>query len=156
MENSQILSSHFSLSEFVVSQTATRLDIDNVPTQEIIDALKLLCQHVLEPLRVALGPVIISSGYRSPKLNSVIGGSTTSQHCYGEAADIIVRNISCDHAAWWIHQNCQFDQLIREFPPAGWVHVSYKKDRLRAQSLIANKVNSKTVYALWVPKGEHN
>ena len=85
------MSTNFTLSEMISSQTATRLGIDNTPNDDQIENLKELCEKVLQPVRNEFGPVIINSGYRSPKLNAAIGGSSsTSQHCClnGAAADI--------------------------------------------------------------------
>lgn len=147
------LSQHFTLSEFTRSQTATRHGIDNTPSDKEVKALKALCENVLERIRANFGPVRISSGYRSKELNKMIGGSQTSQHSKGEAADIEVPRISNRVLAEWIAENCDFDQLILEFhnPQAGadsgWIHVSWvDRNKNRKQVLRANKVNGKTVY----------
>ena len=76
---------YFSIAELTASQTATRRRIDNTPDEEAIDNLSLLLRHVLDPLRIALGPVFISSGYRSPRLNRAIGGARNSQHVVGRS-----------------------------------------------------------------------
>lgn len=129
------LSDHFMLSEFTASQTASRLGIDNTPNYEQIQNMQALCDHVLEPLREhCVSPVFITSGYRSPALNSRIGGSTRSQHTLGEAADIHVAGRSNLHIAEWIRDNLAFDHLILEYwrpgdPRAGWIHVSWTRNR---------------------------
>ena len=93
--NNMQLSEHFELAEFLVSETAARRGIANEPTPEIIDNLRRLCQLVLEPLRVKLvRPVVITSGYRSLALNRAVGGSPTSHHRQGRAADLIVPGMS--------------------------------------------------------------
>lgn len=147
------LSEHFRLSEFTESQTATRNDIDNTPSDKEIKALKALCENVLEKIRANFGVVRVSSGFRSKQLNKAIGGSATSQHTKGEAADIEVPSISNQVLAEWISENCSFDQLILEFhdphkgPASGWVHVSWvAADKNRKQVLKASRVNGKTVY----------
>lgn len=86
------LSEHFSLSEFTESATARKHGIDNTPPQEAVDNLKALCQGCLEPLREALGlPVVITSGYRTKALNSMLAHSSErSQHMLGQAADFYV------------------------------------------------------------------
>ena len=147
------LSEHFRLSEFTKSQTATRNDIDNTPTDKEVKALKALCENVLERIRAQFGAVKVSSGYRSKQLNTAIGGSATSQHTKGEAADIEVPKISNQVLAEWIAGNCDFDQLILEFhepskgPDSGWVHVSWvNPTKNRKQVLKASRVNGKTVY----------
>ena len=86
------LSPHFSLSEFTKSATAMKHGIKNTPPQEAVDNLKALCQGCLEPLREALGlPVVITSGYRTKALNSMLAHSSErSQHMLGQAADLYV------------------------------------------------------------------
>lgn len=119
------LSQHFELSEFLVSQTATRKKIDNTPPPEAIENLRLLCQHILEPLRVAAGkPIRISSGYRSPKLNAAIGSKPNSQHIVGQAADFTIAGLSVAETVKLIQElGLPFDQLLDEF--GAWVHCSY-------------------------------
>ncbi len=121
------LSQNFKLWEFVVSQTASRHGINNTPQQVHIAHLRTLCQQILEPARKALGPLRINSGYRSPELNRIIGGSRTSAHMQGYAADVNPLQASKMEFAKWVKNNCKFDQIILEFgtptDPA-WIHVS--------------------------------
>ena len=139
------LSPHFTLSEMTASQTAARRGIDNTPGDSEIAALRSLCIEVLEPVRKHFDrPVIISSGYRSPTLNRAIGGSSSSQHCKGEAADFTVPGVSVLDLAQWMHRNLNYDQLIYEF--GSWVHVSYRAGRLRNQELSAKRVGGRTKY----------
>ena len=80
------LSKNFSLNEMTKSQTALRRGIDNEPTNDEIDNLRILCEYVLQPVREHFGkPVTINSGFRSKELNKAIGGSTTSDHCKFQA-----------------------------------------------------------------------
>jgi len=147
------LSENFSLSEYTKSQTATRKGIDNTPGQEHLEAAKALFENVVQKVRDHFGPTIITSGYRSPALNEAIGGSATSQHSKGEAADLEVPGVSTAEVCEWIAANTDFDQLILEFytpgdTNSGWVHVSYKADGSnRNQTLTAAKVNGKTEYS---------
>ena len=84
-----MISKHISDKEGVYSRTALRLDIDNTPTEEHLSNMRLLAENIFEPLRAYVGgPIKINSFYRSPELNKAIGGSTKSQHCYGQAIDI--------------------------------------------------------------------
>lgn len=135
------LSDNFYLSELVKSQTAVRKRISNVPSDEVIENLKSLVGNVLQPIRDHYNmPVMISSGYRSPKLNKAIGGSSSSQHCFGQAADIEIPGLSNLELALFIQENLEYDQLILENytpkdPNSGWVHVSYVSSPNRKQSL---------------------
>lgn len=138
---------HFSLEEFTLSQTAVRRGIPNDPTPEHLANLEALCANILDPLRDCIGrPIKITSGYRSPALNKAVKGSSTSQHCYGQAADIQVPGLSVDEVVAAIRQaKLPFDQLIHEF--GSWTHVSYSGERCRGQCLCATKVAGKTKYA---------
>lgn len=142
------LSTNFTLAEFTKSQTALRLGIANTMPREHKDNAILLAKHVLQPVREHFGITVINSGYRSKQLNKAIGGSNTSQHCSGEAADIEIPGVSNLDVAKWISENLEFDQLILEFysdsdPAAGWVHVSYTSNNNRNQVLTAESVNGK-------------
>lgn len=87
------LSEHFTLEEMVRSATANRNNIPNTPSQAEIQWLQYLCVNVLEPLRNYMGrPITVSSGYRCPRLNALVGGVAKSQHQYGQAADIHILN----------------------------------------------------------------
>ena len=119
------LSTNFSLSELTKSESASRLGLDNDPTQEIISSLQALVNHILQPVRDKFGPVVVTSGYRSPEVNKAIGGSATSDHCKGQAADFEVLGKDNRELAIWIAENMQFTQLILEFykpgvPDSGW------------------------------------
>jgi zinc D-Ala-D-Ala carboxypeptidase len=140
------LSEHFELAEFLVSETAARRGIANEPTPEIIDNLRRLCQLVLEPLRVKLAcPVVITSGYRSLALNRAVGGSPTSHHMQGRAADLIVLGMTplvvCQ-AANQLKLPCV--QIIHEF--GRWAHLSVAASNERTQLLTAKLAQGKTVY----------
>lgn len=132
----QILTPHFRLSEFSRSQTADSHGIDNSVPEELIPSLRNLCEQVLEPLREHFNkPVVISSGYRCPKLNRLVGGVSNSQHQKGEAADIVLPpSLSSKPSAlssWfeWLKENTNFDQLIWERKGnTRWIHVSCKRD----------------------------
>jgi hypothetical protein len=124
----QQLSPHFLLEEFIISQTAERRGIDNTPTAQIVNHLRQLCVQILEPARVALGPMRISSGYRCPPLNAAVGGSSTSAHMVGYAADVLPVAASKHDFAVWVRDHCAFDQIIMEYGESvnnpAWVHVS--------------------------------
>ena len=146
------LSKNFSLQEFTKSQTALRQGIDNTPQGKHLDAAKALFENVVQKVRDKFGTTVINSGYRGPKLNAAVGGSSSSQHCKGEAADIECPGVPNAEVAQWIVDNCAFDQVILEFytpgiPDSGWVHVSYNSDGAQRKSILtALKEDGKTVY----------
>ena len=147
------LSENFTMAEFIKSDTANRLGIDNTPEGEHLEAAKALFENVVQKVRDHFGPTVLNSGYRSPKLNEAVRGVATSQHCLGEAADIEVPGVANGTLAQWIVDNLDFDQVILEFytpgePSSGWVHVSYKADGTnRKKALTASRIDGKTVYS---------
>ena len=128
------LSRHFTLREFTASQAADRLGFDNTPSDLHVDAMRLLCAEILEPIRDHFGPVRITSGYRSPEVNRAIGGSWTSQHRKGQAADFEIPGVDNLDVAYWCRDHLHtFDQLISEYyrdgdPSSGWIHISHRSD----------------------------
>jgi len=136
------LSKNFALSEITHSNTAKRLGIDNEPTETHLQNMQNLVDNLLQPLRDAVGPIRISSGYRNPSLNRAIGGSSSSQHCKGQALDLqfwemgkMNNKIIYD---WILQSGLEFDQMINEFDFA-WIHVSLKEKNNRKQVLKAYK-----------------
>ena len=147
------ISKHLSLAEVSRSETAKRRGINNTPSGEHLENFKKLAENVFEPIREHFGvPIHISSGYRSKELNSAIGGSSTSQHCQGEAIDIDMDGTSITNAQifHFIKDNLVFDQMIWEFGTdknPDWVHVSYESTgKQRKQILKAVKSGGKTSY----------
>ena len=146
------LTKNFSLHEMVKSETALRHGLDNTPPDNIIYNLEVLCVEILQPVRNYFGKgVKVNSGYRSPDVNAAVGGSRTSDHCKGMAADIEIPGIPNYELACFIADNFQFRQLILEFytpgiPDSGWVHVSYDPNNLKCQLLTAISSGGKTVY----------
>jgi zinc D-Ala-D-Ala carboxypeptidase len=135
-----MLSPHFELSEFTVSETAVRQGINNTPSAEIIEMLKKTAE-LMEQVRTLLGnkPIIITSGYRSLALNRAIGSSDTSQHVQGQAADFTCPGFgspiqvckAIDSAA-----GIPYDQLIHEFD--SWTHISWATSPRRMALTINN------------------
>ena len=146
------LSENFSLLELTKSQTAARKDIDNTPSPEHQENLKLLCTHILQPVRDHFERVVsVSSGYRSEELCLAIGSKITSQHAKGQAADFEIYGLSNQELANYIKENLDYDQLILEYwkkedPNSGWVHCSYSVNVNRKQYLKAYKENGSTKY----------
>ena len=146
------LTKNFTLAEMVKSDTALRHDMDNTPGEKEIESLKRLAEKVLQPVRDSYQKgVKVNSGYRAPAVNQKVGGSPTSDHCKGQAADIEIPGVANADLAKWITENLDFTQVILEFytpgvPDSGWVHVSYDPENLKKQVLTATKRDGKTVY----------
>ncbi|MBO7645821.1 MAG: peptidase M15 [Prevotella sp.] len=125
------LTEHFRLAEFTRSATAIKCGIDNNPHATIIMALQALCINVLEPLRKRFGVLRITSGYRCRLLNEEIGGSRTSQHLLGEAADIHVgsREVAMK-MFYYVLNNLPFDQMLVEMKrgKVHCLHISYRQE----------------------------
>lgn len=124
----------FDLEMLTFSETALAHGVDNTPRDATILAnLTALADTVLEPFATELNlPVAVTSGYRSPQLNQLVGGRADSQHLSGEAVDFLVGGLQCDQVALWIAANLDFDELILEkFDPSkgelGWVHCSFSR-----------------------------
>jgi zinc D-Ala-D-Ala carboxypeptidase len=146
------LTENFSLHEMIKSETAVRRGMDNTPTDAVIANLKVLAEKVLQPVRNHYKKGIkVNSGYRSPDVNAAVGGSRTSDHTRGQAADIEIPGVANYDLARHIQDNYKFTQLILEFytpgiPDSGWVHVSYDPANLKCQALTAMRENGKVVY----------
>lgn len=157
------LSENFTLEEMLVSSTAKKYGIDNTPDAVSKANMALLCNKLLQPIRNGYGkPIIVTSGYRCPALNTKIGGAKTSQHMKGQAADINdyegykkggdARYEANVKLFDYIYDKGSYDQLINEFPDSKgrpqWIHVSYNPTlkKQRGQALVAKKVNGKTIY----------
>ena len=137
------LSENFTLAEL----TDTDTGIANNPSQGEINNLKLLVQKVLQPVRDKFGVINVTSGFRSPLVNSAVGGSATSDHVHGRAADI-----QCEDMATvfkYIRKNLPFKQLIWEFgtdTQPKWIHVAYDVNNNKSEVLKAIKKGGKTKY----------
>jgi len=148
MENIK-LSKNFTLSEFLKSSTASRLGINNTPTQEIVDNLKDLCENVLQPARDHFGAIKINSGYRSAELCEAIGSTSHSNHTLGFAADVET-NVPNIELLNWFYDNVEYKELIGEYfgenPSDGWVHIAYQKGNNKGELKIKTKdINYKRV-----------
>lgn len=121
------LSRNFTLRDLTRSETADRLGIDNTPPPAVVANLRRLVQQILQPAWDALGPLTVTSGYRSPQLNAAVGGVPNSDHLSGHAADVVPVNVGTRRFAEWVVNNVPFDQVILEFGtlqnPA-WIHAS--------------------------------
>ena len=149
------ISNHISYKEGTHSNTATRRNIDNIPNDYQLANMNAVALNIFEPLREWVnGPIKINSFFRSPDLNTAIGGSSKSQHCEGRAIDIDDTFGHKTNAEMYnyIKENLNFDQLIWEFgndTNPDWVHVSYVSDEQnRNRCLKAERVNGKAVYSI--------
>ena len=121
---------YFTIKELCKSSTATQRGIDNTPNSEIVSNLEQLVDNILDPLREEYGkPIKVNSGYRSQALNDAVGGSKTSQHKYGLAADITAGSRLENKKLFILVQkmNLPFDQLIDE-KSYSWIHISFSKN----------------------------
>lgn len=135
---------YFTLYEFVKSDTADKLGIDNLPTEYQIDNCKEMVEMLLDPMReswaeycelnhLGSGAIYVSSGIRCEELNNVVGGSKTSAHYHGFAADLIPKNLELKHfkkfCVEWLKDK-SFDQFISEDEDKDniprWIHIGYK------------------------------
>lgn len=135
---------YFDLEEFIRSDEAKKRGIDNTPSFDVVDHLDELVREILDPLRAAYGrPIIISSGYRCPKLNQAVGGSTTSVHKVGWAADCqtkgnfdVFRDFVVD---WFWKTGTKFDQILLEKNKktgARWIHIGIRDNSGRQRGQI--------------------
>ena len=138
---------YFTIKELCASSTATARGIDNTPDAEAVANLTNLVNYLLDPLREMYGkPIRVNSGYRCPKLNSAVGGSATSEHRYGMAADIDAGSKAENKKLFeLIKNNFVYGQLIDERDYA-WVHVSFNPQRMRNQGL---RFNGSSYTVLW-------
>lgn len=148
-----MISKHISFKEATRSHTAKRYGIRNAPNDAIIYNMKILAERVFEPLRNHFGvPIKVNSFYRSQRLNKVIGGSSESQHCKGQAIDIddTYGGLTNKDIFEWIVNNLDYDQIIWEFGNTtnpDWVHVSYvSPEKNRNRKLKALRKGGRTIY----------
>ncbi|HEX4916377.1 MAG TPA: D-Ala-D-Ala carboxypeptidase family metallohydrolase [Limnobacter sp.] len=155
----ECVTQHFSLTELTVTKTG----LPNKPHSPVVIAnLRELATTILHPVFETFGPrLTINSAYRSPAVNKAVGGSATSQHCFGQAADFVVMGMSTYDLACWVRDNLKYGQLIlEEYVPGtqatGWVHCSIRTSRF--EDVVNTKFKgSRTLHSgiLLYPKSEH-
>lgn len=134
---------YFILAEFLYSDTANKHQVTNIPCDEellaVLNNINALVDNVLDPLRAMIGsPIIITSGYRCQRVNELVGGSKTSQHLLGKAADFHVQGYTpqqMDVVYQTIQMYYDFDQLIF-YPSKNIIHVSWNGDKNRQKSWV--------------------
>lgn len=136
---------NFTYEELIASATANRLGIDNTPTQQEKAKLKKLAEDILQPIRDKWGsPIVITSGYRSPKVNKAVGGTSTSQHQKGEASDLKVGGVTQNKKLFELiskmisNKEIQVGQLINEYNYS-WIHVSLPRQGKKNNQILAIK-----------------
>jgi hypothetical protein len=146
----QRLTANFTLEEL----TKTRFALDNTPSPKVVENLQLLCERVLQPLRDAVGPVNVTSGYRSKVVNEAVNGARNSDHLWGYAADLQSPDGNHRKLYDWLKANAMFSQLIYEFgndTQPQWVHVSYNPKDLKREILRARNVGKRVTYSRLQP-----
>lgn len=134
-----MLSAHFSLEEL----TRTDTGLPNEPAVEQGEALVILADTILEPMRRIVGPLEPKSGFRCPAVNAKVGGAKNSQHLEGKAADVVPLRMPLEQAFQAVKaSSIPFDQLIIE---PGWLHVSWS-EKPRRQTLRAYRKGGRMVY----------
>ena len=126
---------NFSISELCKSDKAVKNNIKNTPNITQVDNMLNLIVYCLQPIRDYLNkPMIITSGFRCPQLNKLVGGVSNSQHLEGKAADFIIKGETVAGIIFKIQtSNLEYDQLINEYDK--WVHISFNKGHNRKQYL---------------------
>lgn len=147
MDLHERLSPHFTMGEFIASETATRRGIDNTPGPQIEATLRNVLAPAMETVRALVGaPILVSSGYRSAELNAAIGGAAGSDHLTGHACDFTAPGYGTPLQVCKLlvqHMGLlRFDQLIQE---GTWVHISFAPRR-RNQVLTAHFSGGRVTY----------
>ena len=130
---------NFKMSELIHSQTAIAHNINNMPDINSLDNLLTLIVECLQPIRNKLGkPMVITSGYRNDKVNRLVGGSNTSEHKKGMAADFIINGMTVQAVIEFIRKTgLKYTQLIEEHSKnTSWVHISYNPKNLKKETLL--------------------
>lgn len=137
IKKKKIMAKYFTSNELTRSSEATRRGIDNTPPPQAKANINVLINKCLDPIRELWGkPIYVNSGFRSPVLNSAIGGAKNSQHILGQAADITTGTAAGNKKLFdmIISSGIEFDQLIDE-KDYQWIHVSYMAGKNRKQAL---------------------
>lgn len=153
------VSKHFSWAELTRTGSTELQAINREEAEQYRAALTALATTILEPIRAKFGPIKINSAFRGASVNAKVGGSKTSQHLKGEAADIVAPSVTVEELHRWIvtESGLSYGQCILEKTaparPYSWVHVSlgepWRKDTLCRQALVYDGAGH---YTTWEPK----
>lgn len=142
------LTTHFTLDEMTRSETAIRKGLDNTCPDDLLSNMKMVAEALELVREFFVRPIHVTSCYRSPEVNKAVGGSPTSAHRFALAADFEVSGVPNIEVCQKIQAVVpDFDQIIYEFGPSGWIHLGLRHATPRRQLLTAAKVGGKTVYA---------
>ncbi len=147
--------SYFTIDELCYSATAKSQGIDITPSAEVRANLQALITNMLDPIRAKYGePITVSSGYRSERLNTAVGGVKNSQHLTGQAADLVGAHRTDAELAKIFKSAISvggYDQLILEYGKNGshWVHVSYDPKRNRREVLLYKNGKYTNIKSNW-------
>ena len=133
------LSNNFTLEELCASSVAKQNKVSNTPNKQAVENLGCLVQNLLQPLRDKLRrAIIVTSGYRSPEVNKLVGGASNSQHVLGQAVDITVAGMTPRTLAEFVTRSgLTFDQMIvEEVGNTSWLHLSYTRKFNRKERLL--------------------
>lgn len=128
---------NFTYGELIKSDTALRLGIPNVPNEVQWANLELVAQRILQPVRIQFGRIKVTSGFRSPELCVAIGSTKKSTHTFGWAVDFEPSNpeIPLFTILEWVYRTLDFDTLIAEYFPGGWIHCTYRPGSVKIHRL---------------------
>lgn len=152
------VSDNVTLDEVTKNKTASQLGLDNTPTPEHLENLKLVLNNIFEPLRKGLGsnPIFISCGYRGAAVNAKTkGASKTSYHCFGKALDLdadVFGKVTNSEIFYYIKDNLKYAELIWEYGTdknPDWVHVAFDLGKNVKETLRVKSVNGKPKYEVW-------
>jgi hypothetical protein len=141
------MTEHFTQKELEYSATGIRLGLSNKCPDDLLPNMQHVAER-LELVRAHFGkPVRVLSCYRSPAVNTAVGGSATSAHRFAHAADFVVSGVSVLEVCKWCAENIpDYDQIIYEFGEDGWCHIGFTRKTPRKQLLTAKKAGGKTKY----------
>jgi zinc D-Ala-D-Ala carboxypeptidase len=139
------ITEHFSLAELTVSEWAARNHVANQPSANELANLRKLAALLEEVRRLVKSPLHITSGFRSAKVNAAIGGSRSSAHMSGLAADFRAAGLGVKELCQAIaNSSLSFDQLIYEFGEGGWCHLGLSNTGNRRQVLTKDATHDYT------------